>query len=293
MSEVVEDFEGKVVAVRSLAEAHELMVFDGLATGSGHEVWGECDWREFVAFGGKVGAKVLYMHVSTYSLDSLVDRLLEDSIISDWFAASGDAADEAENDGGDDGARSAATKIVELIMGLAPNLVAKEGDAVALFLAWAHSGVLHKLYLRSSISDLVDDVEEQVRIHVEQQSARSQADRVASNDKRYDLLANALVAHPRWPEATNGDKRLFLARKMFPDVRRHELQEIIALAQTVAWWKAGDVGENNLVERVRELLTLGRSKYAISALLNLPEAQIADLIAVCDASRESETGGPR
>jgi hypothetical protein len=142
---------------------------------------------------------------------------------------------------------------------------------------WVKEGVGHGLELDTEWYDAYIDAILNVLADAE---AVALADRhVRSQEEAAAHLQRArqLAQHERFPEATNEDKRLYMAKQLFPDLPEYGsmgLRSVVSLARSVYWWDVAPAQQTAKEQQVRDLWAHGESIKNIAAQLGISETKV-------------------
>ncbi len=149
---------------------------------------------------------------------------------------------------------------------------------------WFKDSVAHKYELNSSwylaYSDTVEKVLEEAEVVEEENRQVRTEEEAAKNLQR----AGQLARHERFPDASNSEKRLFMAQQLFPDNAedRLDLTRIVHLAEMIYWWEVEPEMRASKAQKARDLRANGESIKNIAALLKMPEAKVRAAIETVD-----------
>ena len=229
-------------------------------------------WKDLVELAIKMDAKLLY--IATFGADA------EES----WQRATKRAGlYEDVNFTDDTDERRPAYRqreqwLVEQLNELRASIQQREDDAVTLKAIWMRDGVAHVYFEQA---DWWEEQEEYIGKLIEELTDVRDEARILRSDEESAIIkecAETLVHHERFSEATNENKREYMAAQLFPDQSPLAIRNIISLAQAIYWWDIEPAERATKGERIRELRSLGFSIRHIASMLRMPESQVREAL---------------
>lgn len=146
---------------------------------------------------------------------------------------------------------------------------------------WFKDGVGHRLALVAPWYQAYEDAVDKVLEETETVDEENRKVRTKEEAVKLLHLAEQLVRHERFSEATNDGKRLFMTEKLFPNegIDHHR---IIQLAELIYWWEVEPVERATKAQKARDLRDSGESIKNIAALLKMSEAKVRAAIETTD-----------
>lgn len=234
------DLAAEAELIRAFAAEHGQVLFDALPSGAGFTAWHLGNWTDFLCTAQAMGAKLIYLQTTLFTVHSVVDELAGDPDVVRAVTATLRLGPEANGvEGGEVRGDAVEGALGAAIAAYAPELLQAEGVPKGIFLSWAHAGVMHHWCNSSAVSDAEDAAIDRIRKHFEEVRATTRQEQGNQAEVVAEERARALATHPRWPEATNPERRQFLAKHLFPELSAYALQGIVKQAQAFTWWGAG------------------------------------------------------
>jgi len=232
------------------------------------------DWLPFLDLAQKVHADLLYICEEKYDPDTvIVEETGDEDIILEGN----------ENEIESSAANLKNNEKQWLLARIRERIVpwdARRGEVTSVSCVWMKNHVAHnwRCYAdwifdcREAIDAVLEDMEE-----VEKEN---RVLRTKDNAKILHECATQMAHHPRFPEATNQEKREFMASQLFSDLINKELfrhggaKSISQRASLIYWWDVEPLEKVTKIQRVQALRAQGESLSNIAVLLKMSEAKV-------------------
>lgn len=263
--------------VKEFCAQRKIVMLDGFILTEGiPTVTVELGWQEFIQLAAELERKVIYFRAIEASIGDAIHAIEEAQ--QGRTSSAAESEQPARPPTSNESAALLELPAVEMVATALPLTRAHDGKIKRIFLVWVLDGVQH---LGSHQTDWAEDVDAELdeliaRISWAQNSLRE--DRRSARDARIDEFAEMLARHPRWQEATNDERRLFLAKEILPKTDSRLLDATIKQAAVYAWWHIEPQRRAEHASKVRELMAKGYGKSRISLELGISENRAAALI---------------
>jgi hypothetical protein len=263
--DTLDNLQGILQAIRQRALEQSLRVVQGLRFSvkgnSSPEVDWKGEWTEYLDVAASVKAPLLYLEADPFDLER--ENL---SLMSGYRGAKQPAGENEQ------------LWLSERVIEATEEWRKHNGQLGYLRCAWFKEGVAHYLSLKAEwYIDYGDFVKS---IMVQAENVEEEMRRVRTKEEAVTRLhlASQLARHERFPEATNDDKRRYMAEQLFPDNDEYDLREIVTLAQMVYWWEVEPELRAAKELKARDLWAKGETIRNIAAILKMPEAKVKTAI---------------
>ncbi len=271
-----DDLQEALQAIRQRAHEHGLRIVQGprfSAKGNNSPAvdW-EGEWMEYLEVAASVSASLLYIEADPFDLER--ETL---SLINGLKGARLPAGDNEQ------------TWLSGRLMEVTNEWGGYNRRLGYLRCAWFKEGVGHYLSLKA---DWYVEYAEAARAALDEaENVEAEMRRVRSKEEAETRLhlASQLARHERFPDATNDDKRRYMAEQLFSDSDEYDLREIVTLAQMVYWWEVEPELRAAKEQKARDLWAKGESIRNIAAILKIPEAKVKSAIEEGDTT-DSDLG---
>jgi len=262
---MLDDLQETLQAIRQSAHGRGLRIVQGsrfsVKGNNSPAVDWEGEWAEYLELAASVKASVMYLEAEPFDLER--ENL---SLIN--------GQKEARLPAGDNERLWLSERITEAT----EEWRRYNGRLGNIRCAWFKEGVGHYLSLKADWYIQYGDVasaalDEAESIEEEMRRVRTKEEAVVRLQ-----MASQLARHERFPDATNDDKRRYMAEQLFPDNDEYDLREIVTLAQMVYWWEVEPELRAAKEQKARDLWAKGETIRNIAAILKMPEAKVKSAI---------------
>lgn len=274
--DTLDDLQGTLQAIRQRAQEQGLHIVQGpyfsVKGNNAPEVDWEGEWTEYLEVAASAKASLLYIEADPFDLER--ENL---SLINGQKGAKLPAGDNER------------LWLSERLMEATEEWSTYNGKLGYLRCAWFKEGVGHYLTMKA---DWYIEYSDFVRKALDEaESVEDEMRRIRSKEEAVTRLqlASQLARHERFPEATNEDKRRYMAEQLFPDNDEYDLREIVTLAQMVYWWEVEPELRAEKEQKARDLWAKGETIRNIAAILKMPEAKVKSAIEEVDTT-DSDLG---
>ncbi len=266
-------------AIQDGASARGLVVWDGLpfvmmkidARGrAAHPLHWRGGWELFLDVAAKAGVRVVYLGSIEFNWEAELLKAMDDAGYHGDIEAQADA--EAAKEESPIG--SALWTITRLHAGTG-RWAAYEGTVATITCLWFKDGVVHSFHQRT---EWLDGFEEAVQQILDEAEAVREEDS-AEEELRLRELAEEMVRHPRYVEATSEAKREHMARELFPGEDSWTRQRVASLAVLHYWWNLAPGEHSSKVQQAHDLYKAGQNLTSIAAALKISRDRVKALLA--------------
>jgi hypothetical protein len=270
-----EELDTLRASIQETASAHGLTVFDGEPDVSrlASVAW-RGDWMTFVGLAKQAGATLLYLHEDRYDPDQVILQQSHDpSLIPDESAdqvTSTEATSEREDK----------AWLYARIRERIAVWDARRNEVTGLSCIWVKDHVAHHW---RCYADWIFECRDTIDAVLEEAEEISREDRVLRSQETAHKLYECAVQmahHPRFSEASNDDKREFMAQQLFPEMAsddplgRRTAMSIAKRASLIYWWDVAPTEKVMKAQRARALYAQGDSIRNIASVLKMSDAKV-------------------
>jgi hypothetical protein len=274
--DTIDDLQETLQAIRQRAHEHGLRLVQGsrfsVKGNNSPAVDWEGDWTEYLEVAASVAASLMYIEADPFDLER-----------ESLSLANGQKG--ARLPAGDNERLWLSERITEAT----EDWRRYNGRLGNIRCAWFKEGVGHYLSLEADwyveyANSARAALDEAANIEGEMRRVRTREEAMARLH-----LASQLARHERFPDATNEDKRRYMAEQLFPDNDEYDLREVVTLAQMVYWWEVEPELRAAKEQKARDLWAKGETIRNIAAILKMPEAKVKSAIEE-DSTTDADLG---
>ncbi len=228
----------------------------------------EDNWISFLDCANQAQVNLLYLKEWRYAPEEIIEEVIRDEI-GPLYGFDNNKSADADVDGGETQTYLRA-RFREVI---APWNV-HSGEVLEISSVWIRDGVVHH-WRREA--DWEHHHRETLELAIaEAKQAGQENHRLRTEAEAHELSKRALhmAQHPRFTEATNQDKRTFMANQLFPGIDQWTARHIANQATLIYWWDMEPTERAEVAQRVVALRAQGRSFSSIAAELKISEAKV-------------------
>lgn len=268
-----QDLAELLAELKDNAAARDLVVFDGLPVfpresnevAHPYAMW-DGDTAAFLDLAAKVDARIIYLTETIFDRDDELRKQVEE-------AGYRGSIDEDEEPIGDPETGSAPWLFYRL-QEQTEDWAEFDGSMSEVFCVWMKDGVEHLLLrfapwqseFKETVANVVADARE---VTVAERRLRP-----SEEATRLHRLADEMVHHPRFSEASSEAKREFMAEQLYAEESPLTWRHIATRAAMIYWWDVEPAERASRAARICDLYDQGESIRNIGAILRLSEAKI-------------------
>lgn len=276
---MLKELDGLRAKIIQAATERGLLVFDGQPDISKlADITWEGDWLTYLDRASQAHATLLYLEEWRYASEEMIEEIVREE--AGDFDFSDDETNSNEESGG--GAAWLHARLKEAVAPWAAHI----GEVYSVSNVWIKEGVAHYW---SCETDWYAGYQEAIATTLMESKRIERDNRILRSQevvlKLYEY-ATQMAHHPRFREATSEEKRVFMARQLFPDVpdgiddldnvqgAGFTSRTIARRAALIYWWDIEPTERVTIDERVRVLRAQGESIKNITAVLKISEAKV-------------------
>lgn len=229
------------------------------------------DWKSFLDLAAIVQARILYLVSARYDVEVEIHDAMPEA-----------GHTETNGDEGTDEHKEQWEWLCERVKERTSEWDRYAGQIAYLFAYWFRDGVAHCFHATTS---WYDEVRAAIKASVKDAYSVSREDRNTESPEEAQRLfecAKQMAQHERFVEATNEDKRRFMAKQLFPEEERPfsewAWKKIAEWAILYHWWYIEPTEQVSVVEKVLALYDQGETIKSISAVLHVTQKEVKKII---------------
>jgi hypothetical protein len=228
------------------------------------------EWEPFLDLAVKAGAKVVYLGNVAFNRET---ELLE---ATDEVGYQDDPDPDADAEAVEENLPVGSTQwMLARLRARTEQWAMHEGALMTVTCLWLKDGVAHIFRQQAEWHGAFEEMVH--RVLDEADAVREEGS--AEETSRLHGLAEEMVRHPRYIEATSEAKREYMAQQLFPDEHPWACRQIALLAALHHWWDVAPSEHASKVQQVRDLYDAGQNITSIAAILKMSRDKVKALLA--------------
>lgn len=271
---MTQKLDRKCLQIRQAAVERELVVIDNMPQVfdlPGVE-W-EDDWSVFLDCAKQAQVRLLYLKEWRYTPEEMIEDAVREEMgpLYDFD----DSSTSGDTDiGGDETATWLRTCFREAT---APWAIHR-GEIFEISSVWIRDGVVHHWRCEADWEQNHREALELAIMKAKQTEQDNRRLRTEAEARKLSERALQMAQHPRFTEASNQEKRIFMASQLFPDIDQWTARHVANQATLMHWWGIEPTEKAKVAQRAIALRAQGRSFNTIAAELKISEAKVKRIL---------------